>query len=166
MSAPGRAEAVQRRAEAERAVLDALRRFSWQTADILTQYVGLKLWRVRAALKVLRTAGRVRRRTHWHDGNSYTWLCDSYALAGDEYMSKDDWHRGPPPVREDGRCILIILKDRFQTSNCKPYEYYGKPIVVCCWDTLRTTINALHFRYNDVKCWREIGNAVEGGEAS
>ena len=68
------------------------------------------------------------------------------------------WNDGPPPVKDDGTLILVILKDEFITPDCKPFEYYGDPIAVHCWSSkLKTTIDAVRLEYDMVKYWKQIG---------
>lgn len=61
------------------------------------------------------------------------------------------WKDGPPPVADDGSCVLVILR-----PNCG-HEHYGKPAVVTRWASkLKTTVDAVRLDYDDVLRWAEV----------
>ena len=59
------------------------------------------------------------------------------------------WIAGEPPRYDDGRTILIKLKESAY------FEYYGEPIVVTCYgNKLKTTVDPIRVEYSDVKEWK------------
>jgi hypothetical protein len=68
------------------------------------------------------------------------------------WLSVISWNPGPPPEADDGSCVLVILKDDYESS-----EYYGDPIVVCRYSSkLKTTIDPIRIEYDVVAKWADL----------
>lgn len=67
------------------------------------------------------------------------------------------WVDGPPPVRDDGGLVLVILRDGVQVDG---QDHLGNPITVTRWSSkLKTTGGAHRLSYDDVLCHIDIAKA-------
>lgn len=67
-----------------------------------------------------------------------------------------EWYAGPPPARDDGRVVLVVLKP--EAAMDAPAEHCGGPVAVRCWaGKLKTTAHPTRLSYDDVLRWAEVG---------